>query len=142
MEWDETQTRCVSRDNKAIYQILAQNIEAYRKKYGKPEFLVRKGAFIQNLTISDKTWTWSVSHHNKAIYIISARYLNTCGKKLRGTLPTCNIPSPKRDITHLKINENQTILELDLWVITTNPYTKFQLDTSKHAEKSAETTYV
>ena len=34
MEWDETQTQCVSCDNKAIYQILTQYIEAYRKQEG------------------------------------------------------------------------------------------------------------
>ena len=42
MEKDEMQTLCVSRDNKAIYQISAQYIEAYRKKVRKTRILSPK----------------------------------------------------------------------------------------------------
>ena len=37
-----------------------------------------------------------------------------------------------------KIWQNQDKLEVDLWLITTKPYTIFQLNTLKHVEKSAE----
>ena len=42
-----------------------------------------------------------MTHDYKAIYIISAQYIKACRKKVRKT----NIPSPKRGITHSKIDE-------------------------------------
>ena len=41
----------------------------------------------------------------------------------------------KKGHNSFKIWRNLTKRELDLWLITTKPYTKFQLNTSKHDEK-------
>ena len=59
-------------------------------------------------------------------------------KKVRKTTCMCNIPSPKKEHNSFKIWWNHTKLKLDLWLIITKTYTKFQLNTSKHVEKSAE----
>ena len=43
----------------------------------------------------------------------------------------------KKGHNSYKILQNLTKRELDLWFITTKPYTKFQLNTSKHDQKKS-----
>ena len=62
-------------------------------------------------------------------------------EKKCGKLPMCNIPSPTKGHNSFKIWRNQTKHELDLWDITSKPYTKFQLNTSKHVEKKCSKLY-
>ena len=86
------------------------------------------------MTKSDETRTWSVAHHYKAIHKISAQYLKAWQKKVRKT-ELLRFSKSKKGHNSFKIWRNLTKRELDLWLITTKPYTKFQLNTSKHVEK-------
>ena len=86
------------------------------------------------MTESDETRTWSVAHHYKAIHKISAQYLKAWRKKVRKT-ELLRFSKSKKGHNSFKIWRNLTKRELDLWLITTKPYTKFQLNTSKHVEK-------
>ena len=88
------------------------------------------------MTKSDETWTWCVSHHYKAIHKVSARYLKACWKKVRKNTYICNIQSPRKGHNLFKIWWNHMKLKLDMWLIMTKTYTKFQLNISKHVEKN------
>ena len=59
-------------------------------------------------------------------------------KKVQKTTYICNIPSPRKGHNSFKIWWNHMKLKLDMWLIITKTYTKFQLNTSKHVEKNAE----
>ena len=86
------------------------------------------------MTKSDKTWTWSVRHHFKAMHKISAQYFKACRKKVRKTV-LLRYSKYKKGHNSFNIWWNVTKRKFDLRLINTKPYTKFQLNTSKHDEK-------
>ena len=65
---------------------------------------------------------------------ISAHYLKGWRKKVRKT-DLLRYSKSKKGHNSFKIWRNLTKRELDLWLVTTKPYTKFQLNTLKHKKK-------